>query len=226
MLMSFLLWSLGDESLNTVAGLLVVIFGGAFARCGVLTDDLALEPATNECDDEIAVLFEDEVPGVEQMKLCIREVIEVRERSGEWEDLVVTTPGDDRRGLILAEVRLPLRVQRKIAPVVVRELELHRDIARPIEQRLHNKPVVRADRIGDARAVCELPLGCFECQQAAEVFDRLLVVRVLPELTPRPPECVGQPFLVCVAVLDDEPGDTVWVFGREAKPDGGTVVLM
>ena len=49
-----------------------------------------------------------EVAGVEQMKLCVRHVGQVGASAVGDEVAVIGAPGDQRRGLVLAQVGLPV----------------------------------------------------------------------------------------------------------------------
>src|SRR5262249_57740701 len=71
------------------------------------------EKLPHEGCDLVAVRFEGEVAGVEEVVLQRLQVAFVRLGPLRWEDLVVLPPGDEHRGLVRAEVILPLRVERR-----------------------------------------------------------------------------------------------------------------
>ena len=83
---------------------------------------LPIQERPHELGDHLTILFEREVPGIQDVKLEILEIAFVRIRSLGREDRIVLAPHDQGRGLMLAEVRLPRRVERRITPVVVEEL--------------------------------------------------------------------------------------------------------
>lgn len=60
--------------------------------------------------DHVTIFFECKVSGIEQMKFQVLQVSFVRMRSICWEDKVVLAPNNQRRRLMLAEVRLPHRL--------------------------------------------------------------------------------------------------------------------
>jgi hypothetical protein len=60
--------------------------------------------------DLVAVCFQGEVPGIEQMELQRLQIALERFGRGGREDLVVLPPRDEYRRLVRSEVLLPLRV--------------------------------------------------------------------------------------------------------------------
>src|SRR5262249_60386898 len=76
--------------------------------------DVPAEEVAHEPSDQVPIAFQREVPGVEQVELQSLEVALVRLRPGGREDLVVLAPGDQHRRLVLSEVLLPLRVERRV----------------------------------------------------------------------------------------------------------------
>jgi len=102
--------------------------------------------------------FQSEVPSVDQMQLRIWQVTLVGLRAIDDEDLVVLAPNDERRRLMGAEIRLPLRIERNIGAVVVEEIELDFLVAGPIEACLVHRPRIRADKRRIRHTVCVLPL--------------------------------------------------------------------
>src|SRR5678815_1374779 len=83
--------------------------------------------------DLVAIRFQGEVAGVEQTVFQRLQVALVSLGPGGREDLVVLPPGDQHRRLVLAEVLLPRRVQRRIAAVAEEQVELDLPIAYVIE---------------------------------------------------------------------------------------------
>src|SRR5262249_6287879 len=85
--------------------------------------------------DFIAIRFQSEVASVEQVELQRLQVAFVRLCPLSRKDLVVPAPDDQHRGLVLAEIRLPLRIQRRIAAVTQEQVELYFVVPRPVEQK-------------------------------------------------------------------------------------------
>ena len=61
-----------------------------------------------------AILLQGEVPGIEQVKLDILQIALVRLRTFGREYLVVLAPDNQRGWLVLAEVSLPFRIERRV----------------------------------------------------------------------------------------------------------------
>src|SRR6185312_13895540 len=72
---------------------------------------------THEAGDLVPVLLQGEVAGVEQVKFQVVEIPLVGMGPFGRENLVVLAPDDQRRRLVLAEIRLPLRIQGRVAAV-------------------------------------------------------------------------------------------------------------
>ena len=77
------------------------------------------EPA-NMSGDHRAVLFQREMPGIQQMELEILQVPLVRIGALGGKDVVVLSPDDQSRWLVILEVLLPLRAPPRIKVVVGR----------------------------------------------------------------------------------------------------------
>ena len=103
------------------------------------------EELPHQLGDLVAVRFQGEVAGVEQVELQRLQVRLVRLGPGGREDLVVLAPGDQHRRLVLAEVLLPLRVQRRVAAVAQEQVELDLVVPLAVEQELVVGRAVRAD---------------------------------------------------------------------------------
>ncbi len=72
--------------------------------------------------DYLEILLESEVARVKEMELKVLQVSLVRLGACRGEDLVPGSPDDQRRWLMLAQVRLPLGIERRVASVVVEQL--------------------------------------------------------------------------------------------------------
>src|SRR3546814_6619954 len=84
------------------------------------------------------------------------------------EQRVVVAPDHQGRRLVLAEQRLPLRLERDVVAVVVEQRELDRLVAGAVEQVLHVPEVVRADPRAVPGAGGELPDGALQRQEGAQ----------------------------------------------------------
>src|SRR5262249_20393941 len=76
--------------------------------------DVPAEELAHEPSDHVPFAFQREVAGVEQVELYRLEVSLVRLGPGRREDLVVGAPHNQHRRLVLPEVLLPLRVERRV----------------------------------------------------------------------------------------------------------------
>src|SRR5690242_10028226 len=83
-----------------------------------------------------AIRFQGEVPSIEQVELQCLQVSFVRFRTFTRKNLVIFAPNDQHRRLLLAEIFLPLRVQRWVTTVAQEQIELDFVVARSVEQKL------------------------------------------------------------------------------------------
>src|SRR3546814_7711812 len=88
------------------------------------------------------------------------------------EQRVVVAPNRQGRRLVLAEQRLPLRIERDVVAAVVEQRELDRLVAGAVEQVLHVPEVVGADLRAVPGAGGELPDGTLQRQEGAQLLDR------------------------------------------------------
>src|SRR6202007_2649075 len=86
--------------------------------------DMPAKEVLDKPSDQIPVAFQREVAGVEQVELYRLEVSLVRLGPGRREDLVVPAPHNQHRRLVLPEVLLPLRVERRVTAVAQKQVEL------------------------------------------------------------------------------------------------------
>src|SRR5262245_61048956 len=84
---------------------------------------------------------------------------------------VVLSPENDRLWLLLSEERLPLRVKLHVRPIIIEKIELDPSRVGPIEIMQIHVPVVWADQLRSAMAVCVDQLDSVGLQ---ECFERLL----------------------------------------------------
>src|SRR5512139_573619 len=85
--------------------------------------DVLAEEFAHPHGDGVALLFQGEVPGVQQVIFQRLQVTFVRYGTGCREDLVVPAPYNQHWRLMFPEVLLPPRVQRRIAPVAQEQIE-------------------------------------------------------------------------------------------------------
>src|ERR1051325_4588853 len=84
------------------------------------------------------------------------------------EDSIVFAPRDQRRGLMFAEVPLPIIENIQISLRVVEDRKLDILVSRPVLVSLVDHPVVRADLRGIADTMQIMPLGSFNRQKPVE----------------------------------------------------------
>src|SRR6266700_4132006 len=92
----------------------------------VCTSALAMagQKVSNQASDLVAVRLEREVTRVEQVDLGFRQVAAVRRRPVSQEDGVILAPDDQGWRLMVAKILLEARIQRHVAAVIVKEVEL------------------------------------------------------------------------------------------------------
>ena len=108
------------------------------------------------------------MPGVEQVELQRLQIPLVRLGPGGREDRIVLSPRDQHRRLVLPEILLPRRVQRRVAAIAQEQVELDLVVAFAVKQELVVGRAVRADELGVFHAGCILPLGCVVSQKASQ----------------------------------------------------------
>src|SRR5215471_600146 len=180
------------------------------------------EEVENNAGDFRGVCFEREVPGVEQMHFRLRIVPTERLGTLRKEERIVLAPNSEQRRTVGAEIRLELRVQRDVAGVVEKQVELNLIIAWASQQSAverigfgHNQGFV-----GNAVEILR-----FGCVWSEEIFQSSAVGWrwVLPVLLNRVPT-LAQPFFVGVAVLGNDRRDPLWMCECQAQSDGGAVI--
>ncbi len=172
--------------------------------------------------DDITILFQREVPGVEQVEVDILQVPLIGISALGGEDRIVFTPYDEGRRLIFPEVSLPAGILRRISAVAMEQLQLDSIVPGAVHEKRVHVPAVGTDRLRVPHAIDVLPFGGFrrqELPQGGLVFGRAL----LPEGFERFPE-FPQSFVVGVAVLDDERLHLFRMTVSNAKTDGSPVV--
>src|SRR5262245_56665670 len=131
---------------------------GPSGQWPLFLSQMLAEEGPHERGDLVTVRFEGEVAGVKQVELQRLQVALVRLGPLRGENLVVLTPGDQHRRLVLAEVLLPLRVKWRVAAVAQEEVELDLVVPLAVEQELVVGGPVRADEFGVLQPVRVLPL--------------------------------------------------------------------
>ena len=99
--------------------------------------------------------FESEVSGIQEMNLRIGKVALVRQRALRREHVVILSPNDHCRRLVLAEECLELRIEGRVGAIVVEQRQLDFPIPRPVEQGLIEGPGGRIEK-GLVRNSCLL----------------------------------------------------------------------
>jgi hypothetical protein len=143
---------------------------------GLLLSFLRRHLAAKEIADQRShfgpVGLECEVAGVQQVQLNVLQITLVGRRTIGDEDLVILAPQYEHCRLVLAEVGLPLRIERHIGPVVVEEIELNLLVTGAIEEGLIVSPRVRADERQIRYAMCVLPLRRLQrCQPPCQTTN-------------------------------------------------------
>ena len=116
--------------------------------------------------DFVTVLFKGKMPGIEKMKLKVIQVVPVRMCALFGEDVVIFAPRNECRRLIFTKICLPIRIQRRIRAVIIKQLQLDIFVAGAIQQILIVEPVFGCDDLRIADPIGILPLGGFNGQQA------------------------------------------------------------
>ena len=151
--------------------------------------------------DERTVFFKRKMPGIEEVKLEVRQVPLVGIRAFGGKDVVVCTPDNQGRGLKLPEIGLPFGIGRRVRSVVEEQFELNLLVALAIKELLIDNPGIGADRLGVPGPIGPLPLRHTQLQTPSQRRSRF-------DGTPRPIGAArvptfSQPFLVSFGVLDD-----------------------
>ncbi|MOA48807.1 hypothetical protein D3C78_1716040 [compost metagenome] len=71
------------------------------------------------------LLFQREMPGVDQMQFGVGQVLEVSLGTCRNERRITPAPDNQGRGLLCAKKRLPLGVGFDIAPIILKQLDLN-----------------------------------------------------------------------------------------------------
>lgn len=90
--------------------------------------------------DFVALVFEREMAGVEQVQFGIRQVPQVGTCAGGGKDFVVLAPYQQCRGLVLAEELVETRIEIDVGAVVVEKIELYFGISRTFQEQLVEYP--------------------------------------------------------------------------------------
>ncbi len=114
--------------------------------------------------DGVALLFEREVAGIQQMDFHFGDIfLECQSTSG-WENGVVLSPNSQHRWLGLTQRRMPEVVLGQIVLVIVEQGQLDRLIAGTVEGDLVMGPGIGTDMIGIMKTGGVLELGGSQSQ--------------------------------------------------------------
>ena len=100
-------------------------------RCLDLRCKLAAEEVSNGARDFLMVRFEGEVAGVVEPHLGTRVVVFERFRTWGKKERIALAPDRQQRRLLGAEIFLELRIERDIAGIIQKQVELDLVIAGP-----------------------------------------------------------------------------------------------
>ena len=139
--------------------------------------------------------------------------------------LIVLSPHDQHRRLVLAEVFLPRRVQGRIAAVAQEQVELNLVVPLAVEQELIFSRAVGADQFRVLHAGGVLPFGRDVGEQLANGIALFLALGRFPVFLERLPEVVVESLVVGVAVLNDDGRDSLRMLAGQAIADRRAVVL-
>src|SRR5512134_137145 len=94
-------------------------------RTGRSAPDLSIKEVPNQGEGLIGLVLQQEMSGVEEVKLDLLQVPLIGMRAIRREDLVVLAPHNQRRRLMRAEIRLDGGIQRQVGAVVVEHIQLN-----------------------------------------------------------------------------------------------------
>ena len=94
------------------------------------------EKLSDMTSNHVAVFLQGKMAGVQQMNLHGIEVLLISTGPVRAEERIAHAPHHERRGLMLAEVGLPLRIAVQVGPVVGLQLQLNELVALPVEPKL------------------------------------------------------------------------------------------
>ena len=163
-----------------------------------------------------------EVPGIEQVDFRIWKILLEGLSTRRNEGRVVLAPDHEGRRLMVAEPRLPLRVGRDVAPVVIEQVHLNLSLTGPRQTGILVDPAIRivAVRMGCA---CDVALlGGFKRKKSVEYLR--MSFRISPEF------CDLRPFgsetcFIDIAVLNDQRMQLIGVCQNDAEADRRSVVV-
>ena len=168
------------------------------------------------------VRFEREVAGVEEAHFGVRNVTPVRLGALREKERIVLAPDSQQRGTTAAEILLELRVQRNIACIVEKQVELNLIIAGAGEQGAVEREGFGRNHCFVRNAVEVLGLGRFPSE---EVPQGCSIARsgFFPVFLNRVP-ALAQAFLVSITILRNDRGDSLWMRQSKTQSDGGSVI--
>ena len=114
------------------------------------------------------IFIQCEMAGIEKVKFDTLQVIQIRVGASFRKDVIVLAPKDDRRGLMLAEERLPERILIHIGPIVIKQVQLDLFGTGAVQKVLVMVPAVPGYGFKVADAVGVLPFGGAHFQDRAQ----------------------------------------------------------
>src|SRR6266851_8286205 len=112
--------------------------------------------------------FQREVPGVEKADYCSRNVALECLRAGRQKERIVLAPHGEKRRLVSAEIGLESRVERDVALVVAKQVQLHFIGARARQIEVVQRPTIGGNHRLVGHAVGILPTRRSGSEKTAE----------------------------------------------------------
>ena len=109
--------------------------------------------------DRLTVFLKREVAAVEKVQFGLAKIALIRLRAFDGEEGVVLAPDDQDPGLMIAEIGVPLVIERDVRRVVVEKIKLDPVVAGTIEEMLVEGVGVGIDAIGIMGAMSVLEIS-------------------------------------------------------------------
>src|SRR5262249_11876603 len=172
--------------------------------------------------DFAAMCLERKMPGVIKMHLGLRNILFERFRTGRKKERIIFTPYGQQRWLIFPEILLESRIERHVACIIFKEIELHFVGTGTSEVKIVQRAAIRRNDgwIGNAMGV--LDSGWFRLQEYAKSMGIRLGCVLPVGANWIPP--AAQALFIGVAILADDRRDAVRHLQRDAETDGRAII--
>src|SRR5260221_7690383 len=120
--------------------------------------------------DRLSILLERKVTGIQQMHLAVWQIVLERLCTAGSKDRIILAPHSQQRRLVLPEVLMPLRIERRIGAIVLEKGQLDLSIAWTIQSQLIKRPGIGTDLVFLAHPMGILPDCFLSCEQASDRF--------------------------------------------------------